>query len=133
GPEAVVLIQTMLLERVAHFIAPAHGAAVFAGKEPVLAAHAVRLSAKAYVVFTRKRVRAMFQRLAKSGPAMPFALLGWAEIEMGIDIDDADAPTVGCVPQEMAIGRFVAAAQHNRDRAASQHRGDDLCQRGLGL
>src|SRR5207245_3934729 len=133
GDETIALIQEILLRGMSHFVAPAYGAALFAGEEPVLAADGVCLSAQADVAVAGKRTRWMFQSLAEWRTAMPLAVHKRTDVEVSVDIHDAELPALACITEKMAVSRLVAAAQDNRDRTGVQQGRDNLSEGGLGV
>ena len=75
----------------------------------------------------------MLQSLPERRAAVSPAVRSGADIQVRIDIDDANFPPAGCVAEEMAVRRLVASAQHDGNGAALQHGRHDICQHGLAF
>jgi hypothetical protein len=75
----------------------------------------------------------MLQGLAEGRAAVAEAVQERPDVEVGIEVEDADWPLGGDVAEVMSIRRLVAAAKDDGDGAALQDRADDLSQGVLAL
>src|SRR5436190_21226729 len=94
-------------------VAPANDAAAPQDVLEVLTAHAMRLSAQTRVTMARQRPDGMFHGLAKRRAAMPETIDARANIQMSVHIQNGDRLCRLHIAQEVAEGRFMAAAQNH--------------------
>lgn len=88
------------------------------------------LRPEADVAAGHEHLAGMFQRLPK-GSAAVAALTVRADIEMGVEIDNTAGRLALRVPQKVAEGGFMAAAEDDRNRARLEQPRDDLAERLL--
>jgi len=131
--QAVALRLEVLQQPITQCRAPVDDAAVLAGKSIVLPTNRVSLCSKANVPVPRQWIAGMFQCLAKRRAAVTMAWRERSDIQVSVDVQDAWGLMGGEVTQVMSIGRFMAAAKDNGNRAASQDPCDHFRERILTI
>ena len=94
-------------------LAPANDSAALPDVLEVLTAHAMRLGANTGVALAQQRPDGMFHGLAKRRAAMPETIDARANIQMSVHIHNGDRLCRLHIAQEVAEGRFMAAAQNH--------------------
>jgi hypothetical protein len=97
----------------------------------VVPADGVGLGAQANVVVAGEGAARVLQGLAEWRAAVPGPVHGGADVQMGVDIDDANLSPAHDIAQVVPKRGFVTTAEHHGNGPALEQAADDLSQRCL--